>query len=374
MSPLPSNPNRISARNIKDEFGQKGSTWNIKDYRRSIQRGGVEWPVDDGIPTSGTIRFSDFHSKQHNIIILMSGGTGYRQTILGDKSSIDSTAYRGTSSGVRRTSKNIVYIIKTIGSARSDDHRNTCALRTENKNRWYGGNPRSGKVIIRLGNGGKLYGAGGEGGKGGDYEQEGGRGGNGTSALGLEVNVESITVDSGAVIVAGSGGGGGGGGSREDSATRNRRAGGGGGGGGAGLPGGEGGKGRRGTRRGEANGRDGSAGSTNNGGNGGMGSDNDEEATGGGGGGGGALNGNVGEGGPKRPESGGRAGEDGKTNGKGGGGGSGKCTGGRCKGETESDGGGDPGFAITRGSGISQPSLNGTSRIKGNSNTQSGVR
>ena len=53
---------------------------------------------------------------------------------------------------------------------------------------------------------------------------------------------------------------------------------------------------------------------------------------------------------------------------------SGECTGGECKGSTESDGGGDPGFAITRGSGISQPSLNGTSRIKGNSNTQSGVR
>ena len=372
MSPLPSNPNRISAKNIKNEFGQNGSTWNISDYRRSINRGGVNWPVDDGIPTSGTIRFSDFHSKQHNIIVLMSGGTGYRETILGNKSSIDSTAYRGTGSGVRKTSKNIVYIIKTIGSAKSNN-RNTCALRTGNKNNWYGGNPNSGKVIIRLGNGGKLYGAGGDGGRGGKYNEEGGRGGNGTSALGLEVNVESVTVDSGAVIVGGSGGGGGGGGSKETSA-KSRKAGGGGGGGGAGLPSGSGGGGRRGNRRGEADGKDGSNGSTNNGGNGGMGSDNDEEATGGGGGGGGALNGNVGEGGPKRPESGGRAGEDGQTNGKGGGGGRGRCTGGECKGETESDGGGDPGFAITRGSGISQPSLSGQSRIKGDKNTQSGVR
>ncbi len=373
MSPLPSNPNRISARNIKDEFGQKGSTWNIKDYRRSIQRGGVNWPVDDGIPTSGTIKFSDFHSKQHNIVILMSGGTGYRQTILGNKSSIDSTAYRGTNSGVRRTSKNIVYIIKTIGSARSDNHRNTCALRTENKNRWYGGNPRGGKVIIRIGNGGRIYGAGGEGGRGGAYDEEGGRGGNGTSALGLEVNVESVTVDSGGVIVAGSGGGGGGGGAREDS-RKKRKAGGGGGGGGAGLPSGEGGRGRSGNRRGEADGRDGSAGNQDNGGNGGRGSDNDEEAGGGGGGGGGALNGVPGAGGPGQGEGANRPGENGKTNGKGGGGGRGECTGGECKGSTESDGGGDPGFAITRGSGISQPSLSGQSRIKGDKNTQSGVR
>ena len=66
----------------------------------------------------------------------------------------------------------------------------------------------------------------------------------------MEVNVESITVDSGAVIVGGSGGGGGGGGSREDSATRNRRAGGG-GGGGAGLPSGSGGEVEGETRRNE---------------------------------------------------------------------------------------------------------------------------
>lgn len=372
MSPLPSNPNRISARNIKNEFGQNGSTWNISDYRRSINRGGVNWPVDDGIPTSGTIRFSDFHSKQHNIIILMDGGTGYRQTILNNRSRIDSTAYRSTGSSVRRTSKNIVYIIKTIGSEKSDQ-RNTCALRTGNKNNWYGGNPNGGKVLIRLGSGGRLYGAGGDGGRGGRHEVSGADGGNGNSALGLEVNVESVTVDSGGLIVAGSGGGGGGGGARETS-RKYRRAGGGGGGGGAGLPNGSGGRGRRGNRRGEANGEDGDAGSLNNGGDGGKGSDNDEEATGGGGGGGGAVNGTVGEAGPKREESGGNAGEAGKTSGEGGRGGDGRPTGGEGRKSRPGGSGGEAGYAITRGGGISQPSLNGTSRIKGVSNTQSGVR
>lgn len=372
MSPLPSNPNRISARNIKDEFGQNGSTWNISDYRRSINRGGVNWPVDDGIPTSGTIKFSDFHSKQHNIVILMDGGTGYRQTILGNKSSIDSTAYRGTSSGVRRTSKNIVYIIKKIGSTKSDK-RNTCALRTGNKNNWYGGNPNGGKVLIRLGSGGKLYGAGGDGGRGGRHEVDGADGGNGNSALGLEVNVESVTVDSGGLIVAGSGGGGGGGGARETS-RKYRRAGGGGGGGGAGLPNGNRGRGRDGNRRGEADGEDGNDGTLNNGGDGGKGSDNDEEATGGGGGGGGAVNGTVGEAGPKREESGGNAGEAGKTSGEGGKGGDGRPTGGEGRKSSEGGNGGEAGYAITRGSGISQPSLSGQSRIKGTKNTQSGVR
>ena len=371
--PLPPSPQKISADLIQIEFGRKNNeSWKISDYRRSIKRGGVDWPVDDGIPTSGTIRFSDFHSKQHNIIILMDGGTGYRETILGEKSSIDSTAYRSTNSSIRRTSKNIVYIIKTIGSEKSDQ-RNTCALRTGNKNRWYGGNPNDGKVIIRLGSGGKLFGAGGDGGQGGRHEVDGADGGNGTSALGLEVNVESVTIDSGGLIVAGSGGGGGGGGAKETS-LKSRRAGGGGGGGGAGLPSGSAGKGRSGNRRGEANGEDGNDGSRNNGGAGGMGSDNDEEATGGGGGGGGAVNGTVGAAGPKRSESGGNAGEAGKTSGEGGKGGDGKPTGSKGRKSRPGGSGGKAGFAITRDNGISQPSLNGTSRIKGDNNASRGVR
>ncbi len=235
--PLPSASNQISAQQIKNEFGQKsGDNWKIGDYRRTITKGGISWPVDDGIPTSGQISFGDFHGKQHNIVIVLTGGQTTRRKILNDNEGIVSTAYRGTSSSIRKTSKNIVYVNRTIGSAKGSRHK--CALRTGTKNNWYGGNPNGGKILIRIGSSGGLYGAGGDGGQGGHEDQNGFDGKNGTSALGLEVNVESVTIDSGGRIQAGGGGGAGGGGAREDS-RRVRRAGGGGGGGGAGLPAGE---------------------------------------------------------------------------------------------------------------------------------------
>ena len=372
MPPLPSALSRLSAQQIRDEFGQKpGSYWRVGDYRKTINLGGVNWPVDDGIPTSGTIRFSDFHSKQHNVVIVLSGNTGYRQQIIANRSSADSTAYRDSSRSTRRTSKNTAYIIRTIGSAQGS--RSICALKTGNNNDWFGGSPNGAKVLIRVGSGGGLYGAGGDGGRGGTHSESGEGGGNGSSALGLEVNVESVTVDSGGTIQAGSGGGGGGGGARETSA-KNRKAGGGGGGGGAGLPSGERGRGRNGNRRTKANGRDGDDGTLNNGGDGGKGSDNDEEAGGGGGGGGGAVNGQVGEAGPGQGEGANIPGEAGKTNGDGGDGGRGEATGSRNRGETSGGNGGDHGYAITRSGGISQPTLNGSSRMHGQTNASAGVR
>ena len=359
--PLPSAPNQISARQIKNEFGQKsGSNWKIGDYRRTVTKGGINWPVDEGIPTSGTISFSDFHGKQHNIVIVLNGGQTSRDKILNDKNSIDSTAFRGTSSSIRRTSKNIVYVNRRIGSAKGSRHK--CALRTGTQSNWYGGSPNGGKILIRIGSSGGLYGAGGDGGKGGTEETNGDNGENGTSALGLEVNVESITIDNGGCIHAGAGGGGGGGGSREDSATV-RRAGGGGGGGGAGLPAGERGGRRKKDRQSE--GGKGSDGTLTSGGDGGHGGDNDEECFGGGGGGGGSVSGNAGSGG-----EGGKSSLDGNsgngTNGKGGSGEGGDDSGSDGAGESEGGNGGQGGYAITRNSGISSPTLLGeTSEIRG---------
>ena len=205
----------LSFSEIESEFGRSPNR-SIGDYRRSISKGGQTWPLDDGIPTSGTISFSSFLGKQHNIIIVLNGGQTARDKILSDKSSIDSTGYRGTNSSIRRTSKNIVYINRTIGSAQGS--RKKCALRTQDKNRWFGGNPNGGKIFIRIGSSGGLYGAGGDGGQGGTEETKGDNGENGTSALGLEVNVDSIFIESGGRIQAGGGGGAGGGGAREDSA------------------------------------------------------------------------------------------------------------------------------------------------------------
>ena len=160
--------NHLTFSEIESEFGKNPSR-SLGDYRRSISKGGVNWPLDDGIPTSGTISFSDFLGKQHNIIIVLSGGgTSYRQKILKDKTSITSTGFRGTSKNIRKTSKNIVYITRKIGSEKAGGAggRTKCALRTQNNNDWFGGDPSGAKVLIRLGSGGKLYGAGGDGGRG----------------------------------------------------------------------------------------------------------------------------------------------------------------------------------------------------------------
>jgi len=184
--PLPSSPQRLSADLIQTEFGRKSSKeWRISDYRRRVLIGGTNWPLDEGIPTGSndTIRFSDFHGKQHNIVILMSGNTANRQKILSDKTSITSTGYRSTNSSVRRTSKNIVYIIKTIGSAKGS--RVTCALKTQDNNRWFNGSPNGAKVSIIIGNGGALYGAGGDGGNGRKYNKSGDNGENGTGGCAL---------------------------------------------------------------------------------------------------------------------------------------------------------------------------------------------
>lgn len=352
----------LSFSEIESEFGRSPNR-SIGDYRRSISKGGKTWPLDDGIPTSGTIKFSDFLGKQHNIIIVLKGGQTGRDKILSDKSSIDSTGYRGTNSSIRRTSKNIVYVNRTIGSAEGSRHK--CALRTDNKNRWFGGNPNGGKILIRIGSSGGLYGAGGNGGQGGHEEERGGNGGNGTSALGLEVNVESITIDNGGRIQAGGGGGSGGGGAREDS-TKVRRAGGGGGGGGAGLPAGLGGP-KTDKSDSMKKGKKGSNGSLNSGGAGGDGGNNDGECFGGGGGGGGSVTGNGGAGGQKGGGSAGDGNTGNGTTGKGGKGGRGDESDEDGAGQTTGGSAGLGGYAITRANGsISTPALLGeTDGIKG---------
>ena len=57
--PLPSSPNSISANQISQEFG-RNSPFKLGDYRSTTSFGGVNWPFDEGIPTSGEIKFSDF--------------------------------------------------------------------------------------------------------------------------------------------------------------------------------------------------------------------------------------------------------------------------------------------------------------------------
>jgi hypothetical protein len=355
----------ISFSQIEKEFGANPGR-SLGNYRNTVNIGGQTWPIDNGVPTgSSSISFSSLYGKQHNIVALMSGGQVTRQ-VASDDSSFNSTAFRGTSASVRRESKNIVYVVRVIGSDKNS--RNRCALRTGNSNAWYGSSgPNGGKISIIIGSSGALYGAGGDGGTGGTEETDGDNGQSGTSALGLEVNVESITINSGGTIQAGGGGGGGGGGAREDS-DQVRRAGGGGGGGGVGLPAGNGGG--ISEKNNQSGGENGFAGSLNSAGNGGTGGNNDNEASGGGGGGGGSFAGNEsglgGEGGDNSDDTDGSNGND--TNGTGGNGGDGKVIGGDgdSGGESAGGSGGTAGYAITRDVGISAPTILGeTSNVLG---------
>jgi hypothetical protein len=245
--PLPSSPNPIKASKIKEEFGTIDSPKiRIGQYRDATTHGGKQWPFDVGIPigtgpndTTTPIRFSDFHGKQLNTItVIDGGGTEYRVIAAEEDKEVIGGLKSSTVKGVRARARNIIYVVnKTIGSDRGS--RNKCALRTGTSNDWYGTNDQeSPKINIELGEGAKLYGAGGEGGRGGNADGGSGENGeNGTSALGLEVPTESIVVRSGAKIVAGGGGGGGGGGAKNSKA----KVSGGAGGGGAGLPGANGG-------------------------------------------------------------------------------------------------------------------------------------
>lgn len=364
----------ITASQIINEFGnppENGNIFKLKDYRKLTSIGGRNWPIDDNFPTGeSSVKFSDFYGKQHNLVAVLSGGEITRQTASEHFQDIKSTAYRSTNFLVRRTSKIIIYVIRRIGSEKSQT-KNKCALRTGTETNWYGSSQTSAKFVIRIGNGGALYGAGGDGGQGGDEDTDGNHGNSGTSALGIQVNVESVIIDAGGIIQAGAGGGAGGGGSREDSDTV-RRAGGGGGGGGAGLPAGNGGGIRK--KSSQSEGESGSNGSLNSGGDGGNGGNNDNEARGGGGGGGGSFSGDGGQGGEGGDNSNDTDGNGGSgSNGSGGNGGDGKITGGDGAGESSGGDGGSAGYAITRDSGIALPDIviNGT--IRGSYNVTAGV-
>jgi len=358
MSPLPSTGS-ISLGQIGQEFGSGPGGIKIGQYRTAYSVDGIySLPFDTGIPTGDvSISFNQFRGKQLNTVQIIAGPrAGIGKTIIRETISPSKQVAVGellsVNSTVRSRAKNIVYVYNIdIGSSKdSEDRRTICALRTNTTSSWYGSNNFSsnGASIILNINSSTISGAGGNGGKGGDENEAGDAGENGTSALGLQVPVTTINLNS-SKLLAGGGGGGGGGGSRETSRNE-RRAGGGGGGGGQGIPAGGGGGIRK---RGEqSEGEEGQDGKKTRGGNGGGGSNNNEEARGGSGGGGGGVNpGEAGSG------NGGESGKDGSEEG-GGKGGDGNATGEENMGETVGGQGGSNGFSIVSNSGIAIPSIN----------------
>ena len=305
---LPSS-GQLNFSDITNEFGTPPNN-NLGAFRVSENHGSLtNLPLDNTIPQSGEIKFSDFYGRRLNVVVdCHSGGTETRVNAR--------TKYNGGQvnviGGFRSEPspptgiKVIINVNKSIQSE-NNKNQNVVALRTGE----YGAN-----CLLRIDVGGSGYigGAGGNGGKGSEGAGSGSSGQNGNSALGIEYESSDGTtvINNSGTISAGFGGGGGGGGAYDYDKNSSRSASGGGGGGGAGFPAGEGGKGGTGGSKGG----NGSDGGLNSAGNGGGGGNNDNEAVGGSGGEGGsdgeaANKGAKGSGGEESGGSGGSGGGDG---------------------------------------------------------------
>ena len=309
---------RITFGQIRNEFGMPPGK-NLGAYRVSYSNTGEGGslsglPLDDGVPQSGTIRFSDFYGKRMNTVVdCYRGGTQTTANARDKYNNFSRTVVIGEFRSPKSSPNNekiIVNVNKTFQGPSGSDDRKKCSLRT--------GVFGNGIIFrIDIGSNGRIVGAGGDGGRGGSIGR-GEDGKNGTSGLGLEQQSENgtVVIANSGLISAGYGGGGGGGGAHDHDAGkgggRRRSASGGGGGGGAGLPAGEGGRGGTEGKNGESGGN----GGLNSAGSGGEGGNNDGEAVGGEGGHGGrdgqnAENGERGEGGEGSGSEGGNRGNAG---------------------------------------------------------------
>ena len=237
----------LSFSEIETEFGSNGNR-SMSRYRANsihfsnktfadigrITEGGY-LPLDDGIPRTGTIKFSDFHGKSLNVVVNCWSADGETIDAKSDKWDANNVSVVGGYRGKKESgSKIIIHVNRTFKSVNSTS-ANLCALKTGN---WSG----IAGMRVDLGDEARLYGAGGHGGAGADGGNEPGDPGQpGNSGLGIQVNNTTVNIKSGAQIKMGYGGGGGGGSARDEDPGADRTASGGGGGGGAGFPGGEGG-------------------------------------------------------------------------------------------------------------------------------------
>ena len=302
---------QISFSDIINEFGSP-SPAALGSYRVSQTIGELSnLPLDNGVPQTGAISFSDFYNKKLNVVVnYHSGGTEYQQdardkydangiTIVGGFKSVNNKPAAGNGAKV------MIHVDKTIGSTQNVNNTvNRCALTTGSWNNT--------TLQIDLGSTARISGAGGQGGEGSEGSGSGEDGDDGTSGLGIQYSPTTINSVGGSIISAGFGGGGGGGGGHDHDKNSERTASGAGGGGGAGVPAGAGGGGGSGGVAGGA----GSAGTADTAGEGNGGVNNDGEAYGGGGGEGGsngeaANDGGGGAGGEGSTSPGGEGGADG---------------------------------------------------------------
>jgi len=235
----------ISFKDIKDEFGLPTDnrfgnyriTEQLKDDCDDVFK---TFPLDDGIPQNGQIKFSDFYSKKLNLVVDVFSESTTEEEINVYKRYTDEpnkvivVGGKGNKNKIGGSRIRVV-VNQKVGSGIGNSTK--CALRTDSS--W----PTDTDIIIYVEGKGKIAGAGGNGGRGADgLSNNAAAGSPGGSAIGVEKDGTQIFLAGGGIITQGFGGGGGGGAGRETS-KRDRRAGGGGGGGGAGIPAGTGGRG-----------------------------------------------------------------------------------------------------------------------------------
>lgn len=227
---------------------------SLGSFRRAETIASNTYPISDGVPTSGTIKFSDFYNAKKTIIV------GYARTFVSQTGrtlsqdylsrnnnptlvSAGFTAYKISPNPLERgiglpnfdnkvEAKVIIYIQGLLGSRNiSTSH---CALHIDSEfNILNSGS----NIIVETAIGSTISGGGGRGGQGGSRGVSldgnlagiGGSGGHGGSAIGISTPI-SIIYNRGR-IQSGMGGGGGGG-----AQVQNNNSAGGGGGGGSGFP------------------------------------------------------------------------------------------------------------------------------------------
>lgn len=228
---VPAAPNSLSFSQIATEFGNVTNK-NIGAYRISQSIAGRDWPLDTGIPTSGTIKFSDFRGKTCNVVV---DYVGPETTSVG--TAVDNYSNNGVVVGGLKSlpssseTKKVYHIIRRqIGNGLSSGT-------------WDANTVLLAFIITQFGS---IYGYGGNGGKGANIDQNAPAPGEangptpGGNALAVSYN-STVIVESGGLLIGGGGGGGGGG--YGYVGGPDTRSAGGGGGGGQGYPGGSGGPG-----------------------------------------------------------------------------------------------------------------------------------
>ena len=153
----------ISFSQISNEFGTPSGK-NLGAYRISQTVGNLNRNgIDDGIPTSGQIKFSDFYSKSLNVVVYCSGNRINARSRYNDNNNVTVIGGYKTRPASSSGTKVWIHTNETIGSnipASSAPNRQYCSLIT-------GGWDDNTDLRLDIGTSGVVSGSGGKGGNGG---------------------------------------------------------------------------------------------------------------------------------------------------------------------------------------------------------------